>query len=134
MRLAGIVRTEILKLRRCRVGGITFAVYAFMAFMGGFLLWVMRHPDVAGRLGLLGQKARFAFGDQPLDWRTFLSFVAQMAGIGGLIMSAVIVTFVFGREYAEGTAKNMLGLPIPRRRFVLAKLIVSGLWAWPAPR
>ncbi|MDD8026547.1 MAG: ABC transporter permease [Acidobacteriota bacterium] len=128
MRNPRLVKTEFMKLRRSRVTWISFAVYAFMAAICGFLLWVMMNPSLASRLGLLGRKARFAFGGGALDWRTFLAFILQMAGIGGLIMSAVIVTYVFGREYAEGTAKNMLGLPIPRGRFVFAKLFVSGTW------
>jgi ABC-2 type transport system permease protein len=51
-----------------------------------------------------------------------------MGGLGGLVIVSVIVSFVFGREYAEGTAKNMLALPIPRRNFVFAKIIVSAVW------
>jgi ABC-2 type transport system permease protein len=51
-----------------------------------------------------------------------------MGGIGGMIFLSFIVAFVFGREYVEGTAKNMLTLPLPRSYFVLAKLAVSALW------
>lgn len=41
---------------------------------------------------------------------------------------AFILTYVFGREYIEGTAKNMLTLPVPRWLFVVAKLLVSSAW------
>jgi ABC-2 type transport system permease protein len=51
-----------------------------------------------------------------------------MGGIGGLIMCSIIVSYVFGREYVEGTAKNLLALPTPRSYFVFAKLIVSAVW------
>ena len=47
------------------------------------------------------------------DWPAFLPFIVEMGAIGGLIMISVIVAFVFGREYTEGMAKNMLALPIP---------------------
>jgi hypothetical protein len=43
-------------------------------------------------------------------------------------MCSVIVVYISGREYTEGTAKNMLALPIARSRFVFAKIIVSAVW------
>src|SRR5665811_191864 len=35
---------------------------------------------------------------------------------------------MFGREYADGTAKNLLALPVGRVWFVLAKLVVAAVW------
>jgi ABC-2 type transport system permease protein len=99
-----------------------------MVAMGGLFMWMMKNPGMAEKLGLLGQKAKFAFGGQSVYWGTFITFTVEMGGIGGLVMCSIIVTYVFGREYAEGTAKNMLALPIPRRVFVFAKIIVSALW------
>ena len=123
-----VLSTEILKLRRSKVTWVSLAVYGFMVAMAGFFMWMMKNPGMAEKLGLLGQKAKFAFGGQTVDWDTFIAFAVEMGGIGGLIMSSVIVTYVFGREYAEGTAKNLLATPVPRRDFVFAKLIVSALW------
>ena len=123
-----VLSTEVLKLRRSKVTWISLAVYGFMVAMAGFFMWMMKNPGMAEKLGLLGQKAKFAFGGQAVDWGTFITFTVEMGGIGGLIMSSVIVTYVFGREYAEGTAKNLLATPIPRRDFVFAKIIVSALW------
>ena len=104
---------------------MTFAAYTFMAAMAGFFMWMMKNPGVARSMGLIGQKANFAFGGGAADWPAFLSFVVVMGAVGGLIMISVIVAFVFGREYTEGMAKNMLALPIPRSWFVLGKIVVS---------
>lgn len=123
-----VLSTEIVKLRRSKVTWISLAVYGFMVAMAGFFMWMMKNPGMAEKLGLLGQKAKFAFGGQTVDWGTFITFTVEMGGIGGLIMCSIIVTYVFGREYAEGTAKNLLATPIPRRDFVFAKIIVSALW------
>ncbi len=49
-------------------------------------------------------------------------------GIGGLLLLSFIAAFVFGREYSEGTAKNMPALPVGRHWFVLAKLVVAAVW------
>jgi len=128
MRFPSVVATELAKLRRSKVTWISLAAYTFMVAMAGFFMWMMMNPGMAERIGLLGQKAKFAFGGESLDWPTFLTFIVEMGGIGGLIMCSIIVAYVFGREYAEGTAKNMLALPIARNRFVFAKIIVSAVW------
>ena len=128
MRFPSVVATEFMKLRRSKVTWMTFAAYAFMAAMAGFFMWMTKNPGMARNLGLIGQKANFAFGGGATDWPAFLPFIVEMGAIGGLIMSSVIVAFVFGREYTEGMAKNMLALPIPRSFFVLGKLVVSALW------
>ena len=128
MSIATVLGTELLKLRRSRITWITFAVYAAMAAVAGLFQWMMKDPSAARTLGLMGQKATLAFGGQPVDWPTFLGFIVEMGGLGGLLMSAVIAAWVFGREYAEGTAKNMLALPVPRWHFVAAKIVVCALW------
>ena len=128
MIFTSVLAVEVTKLRRSRVTWVTFGVYAFMVIIAGFFMWVMKNPAAASGLGLIGQKANFAFGGVAVDWPSFLLFIVEMGGIGSLLMSALIVTFVFGREYVEGTAKNLLALPIPRSRFVLAKTVVSAVW------
>ena len=125
---SSVLGTEVLKLKRGRVTGITFLVYAFMVIIGALFMWMMKNPAAAAHLGLMGQKAKFAFGGVSTDWPGFLSFLVVMGGFGSLLMSAVIVTFVFGREYAEATAKNLLALPLPRSWFVMAKVLVSAGW------
>ena len=57
--------------------------------------------------------------------------LAMIVGMGGLGLLAFIVAFIFAREYVEGTAKNLLALPVGRHWIVLAKLVVAGVW-WAA--
>ncbi len=52
----------------------------------------------------------------------------QIVGTGGMLLLAFIVAYVFGREYDDATAKNMLALPVGRHWFAVAKLIVAALW------
>jgi ABC-type transport system involved in multi-copper enzyme maturation permease subunit len=123
-----VVSTEFLKLRRSKVTWMSLLVYSVMILMVGFFMWILKNPGMADKLGLLGQKANFALGGQKIDWPTFLGMIFQVASIGGMIFLSFIVVFVFGREYVEGTAKNMLTLPVPRHYFVHAKFIVSAAW------
>lgn len=126
--MSAVARTEILKLRRSAVPWLTLAAYLFMGLVVGLMLWMVAHPGVAASLGLLGQKASISTAGFAADWPGLLAMFAEMSGIGGMIVFSIIVSYVFGREYAEGTAKNILGLPIERGVFVAAKLIVAGLW------
>jgi len=80
----------------------------------------------AESLGLLGTKADLA--GLEANWAAYFEFLTQMAGIAGMILLSVIASYVFGREYAEGTAKNMLALSVPRYRFTIAKLTVLLVW------
>jgi ABC-type transport system involved in multi-copper enzyme maturation permease subunit len=123
-----VVATEFRKLRRSKVTWLSFLIYSVMVGMMGFMLWMMKNPALAAEMGLLGQKASFTFGGQAVSWATFLGLLLEMSGIGGMIFLSFIVAFVFGREYVEGTAKNMLTLPVPRAAFVLAKFVVAAAW------
>ena len=128
MKFLGVVRTEVTKLRRSKVTWISFAIYLFMVGMAAFFMWMMMNPGVAKSIGLLGQKAQFAVAGLSTDWPGFLVLIVEMGGLGGLIVFSIITTYVFGREYVEGTAKNMLALPVPRSRFVFAKILVLAVW------
>ncbi len=54
--------------------------------------------------------------------------LTMVVGMGGMLLLAFVVAFVFGREYTEGTAKNLLALPVGRHWFALAKLVVAAVW------
>jgi ABC-2 type transport system permease protein len=123
-----VVGTEFAKLRRSKITWISFLVYAFMAGVAGFFMWMMKNPGMAASLGLIGQKAQLAVGGATVGWEAYLFLVLEMSGLAGMILASVILTYVFGREYAEGTAKNMLAMPVPRWMFTAGKLVVAAAW------
>lgn len=128
MTFATVFGTELLKLRRSKITWLTFLFYVFFALMAWFVLWIVKNPGAAQGLGLVGQKANFASSGFTADWQGLFGFFAEMNVAGGMIILSIIVIYVFGREYADGTAKNMLALPIRRFYFVSAKLLVAALW------
>lgn len=123
-----VVAAEVLKLRRSRVPGATVAVAVLLVALVGLFFWIARNPGAAETLGLLGRKATLALEGQALDGPYFFLLAGVVAGLGGMLLSAVIVIFVFGREYTDGTAKVLHTLPVPRWWFVAAKFAVSSLW------
>lgn len=121
-----VLATEFLKLRRCKVtwgtlGGLSLGPLGIALFM-----WIVREPGRAAKLGLLGTKANLSGIEA--TWPSFASIVTMLIGVGGMLILAFVVAYIFGREYAEGTAKNLLALPVDRSLFVLAKLVVAAVW------
>jgi ABC-2 type transport system permease protein len=118
--------TEFLKLRRSKVTWATLAAFSIAPLAIALFMWIVREPGRAAQLGLLGTKANLS--GLEATWPSYVSMLTLVVGVGGMLLLAFIVAYVFGREYAEGTAKNLLVLPIARHWFVLAKLIVAAVW------
>ncbi|MEJ2501821.1 MAG: ABC transporter permease [Gemmatimonadota bacterium] len=126
MTLAAVIATELLKLRRSKVPALTLLAFALGPLGAGTFMWIALKPDRAAELGLIGTKADL-IGLDP-SWAGYLTAIVQMIGIVGGLVLAVIAAYVFGREYVEGTARNMLAMPVPRWRFVLGKFVVVASW------
>jgi ABC-type transport system involved in multi-copper enzyme maturation permease subunit len=126
MSLLTVVGTELLKLRRSRVPPLTLVAFALGPIGGGVFMWIAMEPARAAELGLIGTKSELV--GLEASWPGYLTMITQMVGIVGGLLLAVIAAYVYGREYVEGTAKNMLALPLPRWWLVVAKLVVVALW------
>src|SRR5674476_319327 len=123
---ARALATEFLKLRRSKVTWFTFAALSIGPLAIALMMWIVREPGRAAQLGLLGTKANLS--GLTATWPAYFSMLTLMVGIGGMLLLSFIVAYIFGREYAEGTAKNLLALPVGRHWFVLAKLVVAAVW------
>lgn len=121
-----VVITEFLKLRRSRVTWATLAGFSLAPLGIAFFLWILREPGLAAELGLLGAKANIS-GLEP-TWAGLASAMTLIVGVGGMLLLAFIVAYVFGREYDDGTAPYLYALPVGRHWFVLAKLLVTLVW------
>jgi ABC-type transport system involved in multi-copper enzyme maturation permease subunit len=123
---AQVVATEFLKLRRAKVTWFSLVAFSMGPFGVALFMWIVREPGRAAQLGLLGTKADLS-GLQA-TWPSYFSMLTLLVGIGGMLLLAFIVAYVFGREYAEGTAKNLLALPVGRQTFAVAKFVVTAVW------
>jgi ABC-type transport system involved in multi-copper enzyme maturation permease subunit len=126
MTFVRVLATEALKLRRTKVTWLSLAALSLGPLGIAMFMWIVREPGRARQLGLLGTKADLS-GLQA-TWPSYLSMLTLVVGMGGLLVLAFVVAFIFGREYADGTAKNLLTLPVGRHWFVLAKLAVAAVW------
>jgi len=48
---------------------------------------------------------------------------------GGFFFFVLATSWIFGREFADGTVKDMLAVPVPRSSILSAKFITAFLWS-----
>jgi ABC-2 type transport system permease protein len=118
---------ESLKVHRSKIFWITILFFIFIPFMVGVLLFVVKNPEFASKLGLIGTKsAMLRFGNA--DWPSYFSLLNQIIAGVGLLGFGFVASWVFGREYSDRTVKDLLALPISRSSIVLSKFIVVAIW------
>jgi ABC-2 type transport system permease protein len=117
---------ELLKARRSRVPWFVAFAFTVAPVVCGLFMVILKDPETARSLGLLGSKAALTAGTA--DWPTFLSLLGQAVAVGGAILFAFLTAWVFGREFADRTVRNVLASPTSRPNIVLAKAIVVVVW------
>jgi len=116
---------EGLKARRSRVPPLTAAAIGIAPLMGGLFMVILKDPERARSMGLLSQKAQL-IGEA--DWPSFFGLIGQAMAVGGGIVFAFAAAWLFAREFADRTAKELLALPTPRGSIVAAKFAVLAIW------
>ena len=116
---------ENLKVRKSKMLWLSIIAALFMAAMMGFLMFIAKNPELAGKMGLLGTKSSIM---QNADWPAYIGLLAQVISALGLIGFGFLASWIFGREYSDRTVKDLLALPLPRSYIVISKFIVMAVW------
>jgi ABC-2 type transport system permease protein len=102
-----------------RVGSIAIVV-GIASLSGGMLLAAASgDPQLMAKLGPAATR----------DWTGFILAAAQITSAGGLLGFGVVLSWMFGREFGDGTITGLFALPVRRSTIALAKLIVYAGWA-----
>ena len=99
---------EFLKLKRSNI---------FLLSLGGAIL-----PP------LLMFIAVTTFGEGNTFDMLFTNVNMYMSALFAVLLFAIIIAYLFGREYNEHTLKTMLTIPISREKFLLAKYLMFLVW------
>ena len=118
---------EALKARRSKVSLLTAAGFLILPVIGGLFMFILKDPERARTMGLIGAKAQLLTGGVA-NWPAYFDFLSLGTAAGGAILFAFITAWVFGREFSDHTAKELLALPTPRGVIVGAKLVLIALW------
>jgi ABC-2 type transport system permease protein len=125
--LSSAISTELLKARRSRVPWGVAVGFTLAPLVVGLFMVILKNPDAARSLGLLGAKAQLTAGTA--DWPTYLSLLGQAVTIGGAILFAFLTAWIFGREFADRTVRGLLAIPTRRRTVVVGKVTAMATWA-----
>lgn len=118
--------TELLKSRRSRVPWGVAVGFSLAPLITGLFMVILKDPEYARSLGLLGSKAQLTAGTA--DWPTFLNLLGQAMAVGGAILFAFLTAWIFGREFSDRTVRGLLANPTPRPTIVVAKGAVVAIW------
>lgn len=116
-----VIRVETLKLFRSRVGmtASLALVVGMLALLGGITAGV-----ASGNSELIAQ----AGPASALNWEGLLTGATQIIAVAAMLGFGIVLAWVFGREFAEGTITALFALPVSRTRIALAKLTVYVFW------
>jgi ABC-2 type transport system permease protein len=126
--LSDMIWIELRKAIRSRMPLWTALGSLFMPLGIAFLIFVSKNPEISQKLGLISAKANL-IAYSATDWPTYLGLFGQIIAAGGFFLFILIISWVFGREFADGTLKDMLAVPVQRSSILLAKFIVVAIWS-----
>lgn len=72
--------------------------------------------------------ATFAFDETQTFEMLFSSVNMYMSALFAILLFAIMISYLFGREYNEHTLKTMLTIPVSRGKFLLSKYVMFLAW------
>ena len=103
-----IIQMEFLKLKRSNI----FLLSIIGSIIPAFLMFI----------------AVTAFGEEGTFEAFFANINMYMSALFSVLLFAIIISYLFGREYNEHTLKTMLTIPISKGKFLLSKYLMFLMW------
>lgn len=126
--LKNMIWIECRKAIRSRIPLWTTIGALFLPVVVALMIIISKNPEISRKLGVISAKADL-IGLAATEWPGFLTLIAQMLATAGFFMFIVILSWMFGREFADGTAKDLMAVPVPRLTIILGKFIIYIGWA-----
>jgi len=126
--LSAMMWVETRKALRSRLPLWTALGSLVMPLGIAFLIFVAHNPGISKKLGLISAKANL-LAYSTTDWPTYFGLYAMLMAAGGFFLFILVISWVFGREFTDGTVKDLLAVPVPRASILLAKFIVTAAWS-----
>ena len=93
---------------------------SIVALVAGILAAMhLGNPQLTAKLGPIAALS---------GWPALLAIAAQITSAGALTALGIGLSWLIGREFAEGTIVGLFALPVPRWAIALAKLVVYVAW------
>ena len=121
LRTAVIVEAEKLKASRIVLSATVLLVVGISILVGS-----MTAAAEAGNEQILAQLGPAA---DEQGWDRFWAVGIQVTAAASLLCFGVVLAWVVGREFADGTISGLFAIPVPRTMIALAKLGVTTIWS-----
>lgn len=119
-------QAEMLKINYADTLWATFIAFALAPIMGGVFMLIIQDPEAVAHGGGLVTKAKAM--NMEANWKSYLELLTQAVGVGGVLTFGFVASWIFGREYSDGTVKDLLSLPTSRTLILNAKFLVYLIW------
>lgn len=103
----------------------TFVAFGIAPLMGAVFIILLRSGKMARGSGLRIKAESMNFTG---DWSSYFTILTQAVGVGGVFVFGFVVSWIFGREFSDGTSKDLLALPTSRSKIIHAKFSVYLVW------
>jgi ABC-type transport system involved in multi-copper enzyme maturation permease subunit len=117
---------EIIKNKHSRITWVTFIAFSLAPIFGGVFMYLMKDNGAEGLSGAF--KAKATLMSFEANWVSYFGLLSQAVGVGGVLIFGFVASWLFGREYSDGTAKDLLALPVSRSKIINAKFIYYVIW------
>lgn len=117
---------ELLKIKYSKMIWATLIAFGLAPVMGAVFMLIIQDAEALENAGGLAVKAKAM--NFEANWKSYLDILVQAVGVGGVLIFGFVASWIFGREYSEGTAKDMMALPTSRRTILNAKFMLYVLW------
>lgn len=123
-----MIWVERRKAVRSRIPLWTAVFSMLLPVVIALMILISRNPEISRKLGVISAKADL-IGFSTTNWESFMVLTAQLVATAGFFMFIVILSWIFGREFADQTVKDLLAVPVPRSTILVAKFIVYAVWS-----
>jgi ABC-type transport system involved in multi-copper enzyme maturation permease subunit len=120
------LQAELMKAKYSNTLWWTFIAFALAPMMGGAFIMIIQDAEAIAQGGGLVAKAKAM--KMEANWKSYIDLLTQAVGVGGVLAFGFVASWLFGREYSDGTAKDLLSLPTSRTKILNAKFIVYTIW------
>ncbi|MBK6267159.1 ABC transporter permease [Marivirga sp. S37H4] len=119
---------ELLKIRHAKIVWVTFIAFSLAPIMGGVFMLILNDPVAIENAGALSAKAQMM--NFSANWNSYLEILTQAVAVGGVLIFGFVASWIFGREYSDDTAKDLLALPTSRIKILNAKYSLYVIWCF----
>ncbi|GAT89870.1 ABC-2 type transport system permease protein [Paenarthrobacter nicotinovorans] len=119
---AVVVEARKMRLSRTVLGAGSILILGVNALASGFALAARSGNQAAlAKLGPLASQG---------GWTGYLASAQQITAAGSVLAFGIVLAWMYGREFTDGTISGLFALPVRRPTVALAKLIVFAGWSF----